>query len=141
MKEKLKREWITPERRNLSWWRQMLEQLRLAWNLLRDGRMPLLYKLIPIITLAYVISPIDIIPDMFVGLGMLDDLGIFMLGISLFNSLAPGEVALEHLYRLRGGKGDYVPSPPTNASSEDITQDESPSPPERQSASHQNRTG
>jgi len=106
MKEKLKRDWITPERRHLGWWRQALEQLRLTWRLMRDGRMPLLYKLIPLVTLAYVLSPLDLIPDMFVGLGMLDDIGIFMLGISLFNSLAPGEVALEHLYRLRGGKDE-----------------------------------
>lgn len=141
MKEKLKREWITPERRNLGWWRQVLEQLRLAWNLLRDGRMPLLYKLIPIITLAYVISPIDIIPDMFVGLGMLDDLGIFMLGISLFNSLAPGEIALEHLYRLRGGKGDYVPPTQIDVGTEDLTEAEIPSQKNNQSASRQNRTG
>lgn len=121
MKEKLKREWITPERRHLSWWRQALEQLRLTWSLLRDGRMPLLYKLIPLVTLAYVLSPLDLIPDMFVGLGMLDDIGVFMLGISLFNSLAPGEVALEHLYRLRGGKPEITT---TALESDDLTEDE-----------------
>ena len=121
MKEKLKREWITPERRQLSWWRQALEQLRLTWSLLRDGRMPLLYKLIPLVTLAYVLSPLDLIPAMFVGLGMLDDIGVFMLGISLFNSLAPGALALEHLFRLRGGKPEITT---TDIESDDLTEDE-----------------
>jgi uncharacterized membrane protein YkvA (DUF1232 family) len=132
MKEKLKHEWITPERRHLGWWRQALEQLRLTWVLLLDNRVPLLHKLIPVVTLAYILSPIDIIPDMFIGLGMLDDLGILMLGISWFNSLAPGDVALEHLYRLRGGKPDITVTP---EHIEDVTDQEITTNPDHRSAS------
>lgn len=132
MAEKPKNQWITPERRHLGWWRQALEQLRLTWVLLRDNRVPLLHKLIPIVTLAYILSPIDLIPDMFVGLGMLDDLGILMLGISWFNSLAPADVALEHLNRLHGVKTDITVTP---EHIEDVTDQGSPTTRDRRTAS------
>jgi uncharacterized membrane protein YkvA (DUF1232 family) len=82
----------------------LVRNLRLAWNLLLDGRVPLLLKLIiPGLMLLYILSPIDIIPDWFIGLGQLDDLAIMVLAVKLFIELSPREVVQEHLQRLAGG--------------------------------------
>ncbi|MEA3338874.1 MAG: DUF1232 domain-containing protein, partial [Chloroflexota bacterium] len=41
--------------------------------------------------------PMDIIPDMALGLGQLDDLAVVLLGLKLFIELAPPDVVREHL--------------------------------------------
>jgi uncharacterized membrane protein YkvA (DUF1232 family) len=81
----------------------LVRNLRLAWNLLLDSRVPLLTKLIiPGLMILYILSPIDLIPDVFVGLGQLDDLAVLVLGVKLFIELSPHEVVQEHLRRLKG---------------------------------------
>ena len=83
-----------------------VQQVRLTWALMRDERVPLLLKAIPLIALIYVISPLDLIPDFIPVLGQLDDAGIAMLAISLFNALAPADVVAEHQQRLNGSSGE-----------------------------------
>jgi len=90
-----------------------IQQVRLAWGLMRDDRVPLLLKAIPLAAIIYVISPLDLIPDFIPILGQLDDAGIAMLAISLFTSLAPADVVAEHRERLNGGstaesKGQFI---------------------------------
>jgi uncharacterized membrane protein YkvA (DUF1232 family) len=51
----------------------------------------------------YILSPIDIIPDAFLGLGQLDDLAVFVLAVKLFIELSPHDIVQEHLRRLTGG--------------------------------------
>jgi uncharacterized membrane protein YkvA (DUF1232 family) len=87
--------------RNLGFFRQLIEQVRLAWALLLDSRVPWLTKVIPLAAIAYVLSPIDLAPDVIPVLGQIDDLGIIMMAISIFNSIAPPEVVEEAVYRLR----------------------------------------
>lgn len=83
---------------------QMIEQARLALALLGDNRVSLLLKLIPIAGIAYAISPLDFIPAvLFFVFGVVDDVAIVMLAITIFNSLAPEEAVTDHLYRLRFG--------------------------------------
>ncbi len=89
--------------RGIGFFQQLIEQLRLSWALLLDNRVPVVLKLIPIAAVAYVISPIDLIPDFFIGLGQLDDLGVLMIAVTTFNNLAPGDVVAEHIARLRSG--------------------------------------
>ena len=84
----------------LSWLQDTARQARLAWRLFWDQRVPLWTKLIPPAALAYVISPIDIIPDVVLGLGQLDDIAVLLLGLKLFIELAPPEVVREHLLAL-----------------------------------------
>src|SRR5262245_37628069 len=93
----------TPNRpvRDLGFFRALLDQVRLTWALFTDTRVPLLLKLIPLGALLYVISPIDAIPDVFPILGQLDDIGILMGAMSLFNTLAPADIVGYHLERLR----------------------------------------
>jgi len=44
----------------------------------------------------YVLSPIDFMPDLLVGLGQLDDLAIIVLAILLFLQLVPASILREH---------------------------------------------
>jgi uncharacterized membrane protein YkvA (DUF1232 family) len=85
----------------LMWLKDAVRQLRLAWRLLLDRRVPLWTKVVPPAALAYVLSPIDILPDLPpMGLNQLDDIAVVLLGIKLFIELAPPEVVREHLREL-----------------------------------------
>ena len=84
----------------LAWFQDAARQTRLAWRLFWDQRVPLWTKLIPPAALAYLIFPIDIIPDVALGLGQLDDIAVLLIGIKLFIELAPPDVVREHLLAL-----------------------------------------
>jgi len=85
----------------LSWIREAVRQLRLAWRLFLDRRVPLWTKAIPPLALVYVFSPIDILSDIPpMGLNQLDDIAVALLGIKLFIELAPPELVREHLREL-----------------------------------------
>jgi len=84
----------------IQWFEEALRQVRLTWRLLFDDRVPGWLKLIPPITLAYVLSPIDLVPDVMPGLGQLDDLAVLLIGIKAFIELAPRDVVREHLIAL-----------------------------------------
>ncbi|MBI3538046.1 MAG: DUF1232 domain-containing protein [Chloroflexi bacterium] len=49
---------------------QFVQTLRLVWRLLTDARVPALPKLIPLAAAIYIISPIDLLPDFILGLGL-----------------------------------------------------------------------
>nr|HID15025.1 DUF1232 domain-containing protein [Anaerolineae bacterium] len=93
---------IQPDDTNalLAWLQDIVRQARLAWRLFWDRRVPLWTKLIPPAALAYVLFPIDIIPDVALGLGQLDDIAVLLIGVKLFIELAPPEVVREHLLAL-----------------------------------------
>lgn len=67
------------------YWRLIRSELRLYVKLFRDNRTPLISKVIMILTLLYLISPIDIIPDFIPFAGFVDELIIipFLLFLSL----------------------------------------------------------
>lgn len=82
----------------LAWLRDAVRQLRLAWRLFFDKRVPLWTKIVPPAALAYVLSPIDILSDFPpMGINQLDDLAVVLLGVKLFIELAPPDVVREHL--------------------------------------------
>ena len=77
---------------------------QLALRLFMDGRVPLMLKaLVPTAALAYVILPIDLLPDFIPVLGQLDEVAIILLLMRLFVSLAPQEVVAEHRQHMAGG--------------------------------------
>jgi uncharacterized membrane protein YkvA (DUF1232 family) len=85
----------------LTWLKEAVRQLRLAWRLFLDRRVPLWTKIVPPVALAYVLSPIDILSDIPpMGLNQLDDIAVLLLGIKLFIELAPPDVVREHLREL-----------------------------------------
>lgn len=67
-------------------------KLQLFRMLLRDPRIPPLVKLLPIITIVYLICPIDLIPDFIPGVGHLDDLVVVVLALYLVFRLTPPQV-------------------------------------------------
>lgn len=82
----------------LAWLKDAVRQVRLAWRLFLDSRVPLWTKIVPPAALAYVLSPIDILSDVPpMGLNQLDDLAVVLLGVKLFIELAPPDVVREHL--------------------------------------------
>ncbi len=74
----------------------VVNQVWLTWKLLLDKRVPTWMKLLLALPFLYVLSPIDLIPDFILGLGQLDDLGIILLGMRLFESIVPKEIVAEH---------------------------------------------
>jgi uncharacterized membrane protein YkvA (DUF1232 family) len=89
----------------------LIQQARLAWRLFRDGRVPGWVKLIPVAGLLYLLSPIDLIPDLALpGLGELDDLALLMLSLKMFIDLSPSGLVREHLENLSGVRRGTFPS-------------------------------
>jgi uncharacterized membrane protein YkvA (DUF1232 family) len=68
----------------------------LAWRLVRDPRTPLIPKLILGASLLYVLSPLDIVPDVVPVLGQLDDVAALALGLELFFKYVPDWLRREH---------------------------------------------
>lgn len=81
-----------------------LDQLKVTWRLVRDERVPIYYKIIPFIAFAYVVSPFDFLPDLIPGLGQLDDIGIMLAGMRLFEMITPESIVNEHKRRVARGK-------------------------------------
>ncbi len=79
----------------------IIYQSRLAWALTVDSRVPVPYKLIPIFTVAYIVSPISLIVDLIPVAGWLANLAVYMLGLAMFTSVVPAEIVHEHAARLR----------------------------------------
>ncbi len=92
-----------------------IREVQLWWRLMRDSRVPLWTKLIPLLALAYIVFPFDLIPDPLLGLGQLDDLAILILGMELFVSLSPADVVAELRRQVQQGKraGKAAPAGPT----------------------------
>jgi uncharacterized membrane protein YkvA (DUF1232 family) len=81
----------------------IVEQVRLAWRLLLDPRVPAGLKLlIPALVALYAFSPLDLVPDFLLGFGQLDDLGIVLAALALFARLAPRAVVAEHRAAMAG---------------------------------------
>jgi len=80
-----------------------LQEIRIAWQLFRDGRVPGYAKILPVALVAlYVLSPIDLIPDFLLGPGQIDDVALLLAGLALFRALVPDHIAQEYYARARG---------------------------------------
>jgi uncharacterized membrane protein YkvA (DUF1232 family) len=83
----------------------LLQQIRLGWRLFRDQRVPAWAKVIPAAALIYLLSPIDLMPDMMLPLvGGLDDVAILLLALKAFLDLSPTGLVSEHLEAIMGKK-------------------------------------
>ena len=58
-------------------------------------------KAVPLLALAYVVFPLDFIPDALLGLGQLDDLTIILLGLKAFVSFSPADLVSQYDHKLR----------------------------------------
>jgi uncharacterized membrane protein YkvA (DUF1232 family) len=64
--------------------------------LLFDRRVSGTAKLIPLVLCLYILSPLDLLPDVFFPLGVLDDIALFLVGLQLFIHSAPPDVRDEY---------------------------------------------
>ena len=64
--------------------------------------MSVLAKALLVLTIAYVVWPFDVIPDVLPFIGEVDDLGVVLSGLWLFIRLCPPEVVLERVRELSG---------------------------------------
>ncbi|MCC7361442.1 MAG: DUF1232 domain-containing protein [Anaerolineales bacterium] len=104
-----KQNWLGPYIPQGNFFRDIVQQVKLAYNLLLDPRVNLVTKIIPFAALGYLILPIDVSPDVVPVLGQLDDLAVIMFGLRMFFEFAPPEVVSEHLNRLATRlKGDWT---------------------------------
>jgi uncharacterized membrane protein YkvA (DUF1232 family) len=62
----------------------------------RDPRVPITSKAVMIATLAYVASPIDLIPDFIPFIGHLDDMILIPIGVKVAVSLLPPALRCEY---------------------------------------------
>ncbi len=89
--------------RNLNFLTAILKQFRLVWLLLQDRGVPLWVKTVVPLSFLYLISPLDFIPDVALGLGQLDDLGVILLGMTLFVKLCPTNIVEYYQNQLESG--------------------------------------
>ena len=78
--------------------------VKLFSRLVRDPRVSLSPKLILLAVLAYVILPVDLVPDFLLGLGQVDDLLVIFLGLNLFLRLCPRAIVREHVQLIAAGR-------------------------------------
>jgi uncharacterized membrane protein YkvA (DUF1232 family) len=75
----------------------LIRNLQLAFRLVQDNRVPTWVKVgIPLLVAIYILSPIDLIPDVLIGPGQVDDIAVIVLGVTLMTKLAPRHVVEEH---------------------------------------------
>lgn len=88
-------------------WPQLVKKLKMEINILievyRDPRIPWYTRALLAVLLAYMLSPLDLIPDFIPVLGYLDDVILIPLLIFLVLKLTPGYVIEEARERVGNG--------------------------------------
>ncbi len=75
---------------------RLINTIRLVFRLMKDSRVPIFPKLIIPAAILYALSPIDLIPDMILGLGQIDDIAVLFFSVSLFIEMCPPAIVAEH---------------------------------------------
>lgn len=92
--------------------KDFVKRLKLIGRLMGDSRISAFLKILPLASLAYLISPIDLAPGaIFPVIGALDDAAILWIGSTLFVELCPTNVVQEHKDSLdmeSGGEPDEI---------------------------------
>jgi uncharacterized membrane protein YkvA (DUF1232 family) len=91
--------------------RTLVSHLRLSVRLVREPRVPLLVKSVPVLMLLYIVLPFDLLPDFIPLLGEVDDLGVFLVALGVFVKLCPADAVEFHRRALAEGR-KYEPMPP-----------------------------
>ncbi|MDQ3388634.1 MAG: DUF1232 domain-containing protein [Gemmatimonadota bacterium] len=101
--------------------RDMPNFARLLYRLVRDPRVSKLDKLLLGATLAYMVSPVDILPDSIPLIGQIDDIYLLALSLDRLLNNAGSDVLLDHwegemssleaLMSLLDRAGSFLPEP------------------------------
>ena len=93
------------------------DRIALAWRLFRDERVSGVKFAVPALLLVYLISPLDFIPDVLLGIGQTDDVGIVIgaafLILRVIPGLAPAHVVAGHLHAMGKCEQTTEPAQPT----------------------------
>ena len=76
--------------------RELKSSVFLLYGSLDDPRIPLHVKILALLIVAYIISPIDIIPDFITVLGLLDEVILVPIMLSFTVRLIPDEIRQEY---------------------------------------------
>lgn len=85
--------------------REVWQQMRLVYYLLRDPEVPIYLKLLPFTAVLYLLWPVDLLTDFVPVLGQLDDLTALLVSSKVFIELAPQHVVLRHMDSIREADG------------------------------------
>jgi uncharacterized membrane protein YkvA (DUF1232 family) len=100
--------------------RNFINRTKLIWRLMTDPRVSPWVKLIPIGSLVYLISPIDLLMGI-PGVDAVDDVTVLWLGSTLFVELCPPAVVEEHIKALAGeAKATDTPGEVVDAETTDL---------------------
>ena len=81
-------------------WKAMAEKFEIETYALylayKDPRVPLRIKVVILLVIAYLLSPIDLIPDFIPVIGYLDDFLLITVGIPILIKMVPKEIIDEH---------------------------------------------
>jgi hypothetical protein len=78
--------------------------LRVFWRLMKDARVPLLAKMVPVLAFALMVSPPAIELDLVPIVGEIDLLLVAIVAFKLFVWLSPPDVVREHVSRIARGQ-------------------------------------
>jgi uncharacterized membrane protein YkvA (DUF1232 family) len=73
---------------------------RLVLDLAVDGRVPWSRKVVLGVAAAYIVSPVDLVPDWVPFVGRIDDVMITILALDLFLEGVPRELMMDKMYEL-----------------------------------------
>jgi len=76
-----------------------LDKISLAGSLISDDRIPIAPRIIGLVLVLYIASPIDLIPDFIPVIGYLDDILIVLVGAGLLLRSVPRHIIEEHVVR------------------------------------------
>lgn len=82
----------------------LVHRVRLAWRLLREPKVPVAIKALTLVPAAYVLFPLDFLPDMLPLLGQLDDIGVVLAAIEAFVNLCPDPAVAHHRAAIEAGR-------------------------------------
>jgi len=91
--------------REPGFWRDIWQQARLVFHLVRDPDVPFYLKLLPFAAFAYLLLPFDFIADLVPVIGQLDDVTALLVFSKVFIELAPPEVVARHMAAIRQQDG------------------------------------
>ncbi len=90
---------------------RLWNNVSLSARLMLDRRVRMSTKLIPLAMIAYILSPIDLIPEFLLPFGLADDLSVFLLGLQWFIRSVPPDIVAQYQAKRSQPKqiieGDY----------------------------------
>lgn len=112
---------LTQKRQDPGFWREIWQQARLVYYLVRDPEVPIYLKLLPLAAVLYLVWPIDLITDFAPFLGQLDDLTALLVSSKVFVELTPPHIVAKHMKQIRQRDGFDVAAAPADRADKEVS--------------------